>query len=73
MINLLVEKSTREFMSLGKTKFAVKVPAFGNETTDWIYITKDDVDGVKVVVYENRELAETHAKMCRGRVVEYEH
>lgn len=54
-------------------KYAVKVPAFGNEPTDWLFVTKDGPDGLEIVLYETREEAEAQAQVWNGRgvVVEY--
>jgi len=54
-------------------KYAVKVPAFDNEPTDWLFVTKDGPDGLEIVLYETREEAEAQAQIWNGRgvVVEY--
>jgi hypothetical protein len=67
------EKNGRAYMSLQSKKYAVKVPAFGDQPEDWLFVTKDGPDGLEVVLYETREEAETQAKFWGGRgvVVEY--
>lgn len=73
MIKQQVEKNGREYMSSQSKKYAVKVPAFGNEPTDWLFVTKDGPDGLEILLYESREEAEAQARCWGGKgvVVEY--
>lgn len=51
-------------------KYAVKVPMAED---DWIFVTRDGVDGLEIVLYDTKAEAEAQAKMWngKGRVVEY--
>ena len=50
-------------------KYAVKVPF----EDDYIFVTKDGVEGLAIVLYDTREEAEQQAKIWNGQgvVVEY--
>ena len=50
-------------------KYAVKVPF----EDDYIFVTKDGVEGLAIVLYDTREEAEQQAKIWNGHgvVVEY--